>query len=72
MKLSDIGAGLCVFGFFGLAIAWLLVLLVGGTAGLFWVAFLSDWHWIVRVVAGICGALFTSGVLDAIRKRMKR
>ena len=44
MKLSDIGAGLCVFGFFGLAIAWLLVLLVGGTAGLFWVAFLSDWH----------------------------
>ena len=72
MKLSDIGAGVCLIGVLGLTIAWLLLLLIGGTFGLFWLAFFSDFHWIVRVPAGIFGAMFTHGVLDAMWKRFNR
>ena len=36
----------------------LLLQLAVATVGLFWVAWLSDWHWLLRVPAGIVNFIF--------------
>ena len=67
VKRQDIAARVRVL----LLLAFYLSVLLAGTVGLCWVAWVSGWHWAIRVPAGVLGFLFSYGVINAAILRWK-
>jgi hypothetical protein len=68
MNRERILGGVFLLVLFGLIPA----LIIGAFAVLFWIAFWSEWHWALRVIAGVAGFPLFSIIINTIRAWSRR